>query len=183
MLSKAARRYSIALYEVAESQGNIEQVSKDISDILGLINSNTNFALFLSSPVINRIKKTEIVKEIFGGKVSELTMSFMVLLLSRGREKLTRDVFFDFLNLKKEKNGIVDVSIRSAVELNDEEKARMKEKIDGYTHLKSDMTFEIDKSIIGGFIAKINDTVLDASIKRQLERLKIKFREGDFILN
>ncbi|MEO8446831.1 MAG: ATP synthase F1 subunit delta, partial [bacterium] len=109
MLSKAARRYSIALYEVAESQGNIEQVSKDISDILGLINSNSNFALFLSSPVINRIKKTEIVKEIFEGKVAELTMSFMVLLLSRGREKLTRDVFFDFLNLKKEKNGIVDV--------------------------------------------------------------------------
>ncbi|MEO8446976.1 MAG: F0F1 ATP synthase subunit delta, partial [bacterium] len=60
---------------------------------------------------------------------------------------------------------------------------RMKEKIDAYTHLKSDMTFEIDKSIIGGFIAKINDTVLDASIKRQLERLKVKFREGNFILN
>lgn len=183
MLSKAARRYSIALYEVSESQGNIEQVSKDITEVLGLINSNTDLALFLLSPVINRIKKIEIVKEIFGGKLSELTMSFMILLLSRGREKLTKDVFTDFLNLKKEKNGIVDVSVRSSIELSDEEKGRMKEKIDGYTHLKSDMTFEIDKSIIGGFVAKINDTVLDASIKRQLEKLKIKFRQGDFILN
>ena len=92
-------------------------------------------------------------------------------------------IFEDFINLRKEKEGIVDVLVKTSIQLNDDEKLKMKQKIDSYTKLKSDLTFEIDNSIIGGFVAKINDTILDASIKRQLERLKEKFKQGDFILN
>lgn len=92
-------------------------------------------------------------------------------------------LFEDFINLRKEKEGIVDVLVKTSVPLNDEEKKNMNQKIDSYTKLKGNMTYEIDKSIIGGFVAKINDTILDASIKRQLQRLKDKFKEGDFSLN
>jgi len=67
--------------------------------------------------------------------------------------------------------------------LNENEKANMKSKIESYTKLKGELTFELDKSIIGGFVAKIDDTILDASIKRQLEILKDKFKQGDFVLN
>lgn len=183
MITKAARRYTTALYGVAEEQGKLDEVTKDIENSLSLINSNKDLELFFASPVVSKAKKLDLVNEIFGKYISELTMSFLTLLVMRRRESLTKGIFEDFINLQKEKNGIVDVQVKTSVALNDEEKSRMKQKIDAYTKLKGNLNFEIDKNIIGGFVAKINDTILDASIKRQLEKLKEKFKHGDFILN
>lgn len=183
MITKAARRYTTALYAVAQDKGKLDEVTKDIYFALELINSNKNLELFLSSPIISNAKKLAIVKEIFGPNVSELTMNFILLLVSRRRESLAKGIFEDFINLRKEKDGIVDVDVKTSVMLTDEEKALMKQKIDNYTKLKSNLSFEIDKDIIGGFVAKINDTILDASIKRQLQKLKEKFKQGDYNLN
>ena len=130
MVSKAARRYTIAMYGVAEEKGKLDEVTKDIYNSLAMLQASRDLELFFESPIINKSKKLTVIKDVFGGKVSDMTMNFMNLLVS-----------------------------------------------------KSDMHFDIDKDIIGGFVAKINDTILDASIKRQLERLKNKFREGDYNLN
>jgi F-type H+-transporting ATPase subunit delta len=183
MITKAARRYTTALYDVAQEQDKLNNVTTDIENILGLINSNRDLELFFKSPIVIKSKKLSLINEIFSGKISVLTMDFMILLISRRREFLMEGIFEDFLNLRKEKEGIVDVLVKTSVPLNEEEKQKMKQKIDSYTKLKGNMSYEIDKSIIGGFVAKINDTILDASIKRQLQRLKDKFKEGDFSLN
>ncbi|MEO6696212.1 MAG: ATP synthase F1 subunit delta [Ignavibacteria bacterium] len=183
MKSKASRRYSLAIFGVAEEKGKLEEVTKDVTFAINLIKSNHDLELFFNSPVIPKNKKLEVVKNIFGSNVSELTMNFMNLLIERRRGALTREILEDFIKLKKEKEGIVDVTVKTSVDLNDKEKANMKSKIEAYTKLKAELTFEIDKSIIGGFVAKIDDTILDASIKRQLEILKEKFKQGDFVLN
>ena len=183
MISKAARRYSIALYSIAEEKSSVSELAKDFTYVLELIAGSRDLELFFKSPVINNAKKLAAAKEIFESKVSPMTMNFMNLMIKRGREALTKDIMNDFLNLKKEKEGILNVSVKSAVALSDEEKKSLGNKIDSYTGKKSDMTYEVDKSIIGGFVANINDTILDASIKRQLEMLRDKFRSGDFSLN
>ncbi|HMQ67412.1 MAG TPA: ATP synthase F1 subunit delta [Ignavibacteria bacterium] len=183
MITKAARRYTTALYDVAQEQDKLNGVTTDIEKILGLINSNRDLELFFKSPIVSKSKKLALINEIFSGNISRLTLDFMILLVNRRREFLLQGLFEDFLNLRKEKEGIVDVLVKTSIPLSDEEKQSMKMKIDSYTRLKGNMRYEIDKSIIGGFVAKINDTILDASIKRQLERLKDKFKEGDFSLN
>ena len=183
MITKAARRYTTALYGVSEEKGNLNEVTGDIEKSLQLINSNRDLELFFHSPIVSKSKKLSLTKEVFGGMVSQLTMDFMILLVTRRRESLLKGIFEDFINLKKEKDGIVDVEVKTTVPLNDDEKLKMKQKIDSFTKLKSNLSFEIDESIIGGFVAKINDTILDASIRRQLDRLKEKFKHGDFILN
>lgn len=183
MISKAARRYTIALYGTAEEKGKLKEVTKDIYDALAIIKSSKELELFLQSPIVSKKKKEAVINEVFGPRMTELTLAFMHLLASRGREAIAGDIFEDFTNLVKEKEGIVDVHVKTAVNLSDEEKANMKQKIDSYTKLRSDMHFEIDKDIIGGFVAKINDTVLDASIKRQLERLRENFHHGNLNMN
>ncbi len=154
MITKAARRYSTALYDVAEEKGQLIEVTDDITNVLGLINDNKNLELFFASPIISKEKKLSIVKDIFGGKLSELTLDFINLLVSRRRESLINGIFEDFLNLKKEKDGIVDVQVKTSVELNDDEKMKMKQKIDSYTKLKSNLSFEIDKSYRGRVCCK-----------------------------
>lgn len=183
MISKAARRYSSALYSIAEENGSVEVIAEDIQNALVMINSSRELELFFVSPVISKSKKLDAVKDIFGNNSSELVMNFLKIIIERRREALVKDIFTDFLNLKKEKQGIVDVYVKTSVALNEQEKENMKKSIDAYTNLKSDMKFGLDSTIIGGFVASINDTVLDASIKRQLENLRDKFRSGDHSLN
>lgn len=183
MISKAARRYSSALYSIAEENGNTEVIAKDIENTLDMINNTRELEMFFVSPVISKSKKLTAVKDIFGGKVSDLVMNFLNIIIERRREALVKDIFIDFLNLKKEKQGIVDVMVKTSVALNEQEKENMKNSIEAFTKLKSDIKFGLDNSIIGGFVATINDTVLDASIKRQLENLRERFRSGDHNLN
>ncbi|HAY35197.1 MAG TPA: ATP synthase F1 subunit delta [Ignavibacteria bacterium] len=183
MISKAARRYSSALYAIAEERGNADQISGDIERSLELINANRELELFFVSPVISKNKKLAVVKDVFGKEVSELIMTFLNIIIDRRRESLVKDIFTDFLNLKKEKQGIVDVYVKTTVELNEQEKENMKKTIEAFTKLKSDMKFGLDNSIIGGFVATISDTVLDASIRRQLDLLRDRFRTGDISLN
>lgn len=181
MTTKASRRYSLALYGLAEEKGVLNQVSGDVENCISLIKSNRNLELFFHSPVIPKAKKMTVVTEIFKGNVSVMTLNFIQLLIERGRGELTLGIFEDFVNLKKERDGILDVKIKTAIDLNSEEREAMKKKIDEYTRKNGLLEFEKDKAIIGGFVAKIGDTILDGSIKRQLELLKEKFRQGEFL--
>jgi len=183
MQSKASRRYSLALYGVSDEKGTLEEVTKDINFVISLITSNHDLELFFSSPVIPKQKKIEVIESIFKNNISVNTYNFMKLLITRGRGNLTLEILKDFIQLKKERDGIVDVTVKTSVELNDTEKSNMKSKIDSYTKLNGHLKFEIDKNIIGGFVAKINDTILDASLKRQLEILKNRFKQGDYTMN
>jgi F-type H+-transporting ATPase subunit delta len=183
MISKAARRYSIALYSLAQERLVVNELANDFTYCLELIHANRDLELFFHNPSINKRKKFIVIKEIFEGKVGALALNFLNLLVTRGRESLTKDIMIDFLNLKKEKDGIIDVKVTTSFEMNEEEKSALSRKIESRTGKKSDTKYHIDKSLIGGFVAKIGDTVLDASVKRQLELLREQFRSGDYSLN
>lgn len=183
MISKASRRYSNALYSLGEERSVLNEMASDFEELLSLTKSNKELSLFFTSPAISKLKKRAVLKELFEGKINQLSYNFLVLLVNRGREALTMDIMNDFLALKKEKEGILDVHITTVVDLNDDEKAALTGKVNGYTGKKCEMDYKIDKSIIGGFVANFGDTVLDASIKRQLEVLRDKFRSGEYSVN
>lgn len=183
MNSKIARRYSLALYEEAEIRSILDDVAVDALTVISLIDSSRELELFFKSPIIDKDKKQSIVTEIFEGKINKLSLHMLLLLITRKREPETKNVFEDFLDLKNEKDGILKADVTTAIELNDEEKKNIKTKIDNYSKLNSQPTFRVDDSLVGGFKIKINDTILDASITRQLELLSKKFKEGDISLN
>ena len=183
MISKAARRYSNALYSLAAESNKVDELAGDFRQMLALIDANRELELFFHTPAVSKMKKRAVVNEMFKGRIGTLSYNFLELLISRSREALTHDIMTDFLNLKKEKEGIVDVNVKTAVELTDSEKSALEQKINAYTGKKSELKFGIDKEIIGGFVAGIGDTVLDASIRRQLEMLREKFKSGEFSSN
>lgn len=183
MFQKIARRYSNALYGEALATKNVDKISSDAVLILDAVNNSRELELFFKSQIIDKTKKEQIVRAIFEKKIGQSTLNFILLLIERGREEYIKDILEDYQNLENNKNGIVKVEITTAVELSKEEKESLKEKIDGYTNLKSTAVYKLDRNLIGGFVVKISDVILDASIKRQLELLKKKLKEGELILN
>lgn len=183
MYNKINRRYVLALYEDALLQKNVDKVSDDAHFILNTLKDSKDLRIFFKSPVIDSEKKQKVVRSVFEGKIQNNTLNFIMILIQRGREMLIKSMFEDFIIFKDEKNGFINVDITTAVDITDDEKKNLKTKIDEYTGLKTIPNFSIDNKLIGGFVVKIKDTILDASIKRQLELLKKRFKEGEIILN
>lgn len=177
---KVARKYNLALYYTAEDLKVTGRVKSDFEDIKRSINASKELNNFLLTPVISAEKKSAAVKALFEGKVDPLTVKFMEFLCEKNRIDLLADISDDFLNLVNEKQGIVMAKIKTAVEINETEKKALAEKLKKYTGKEINASFTVDPSIKGGFIASIDDRIIDASITRQLELLREKFAGGSF---
>jgi F-type H+-transporting ATPase subunit delta len=172
MNSKVLKRYGSALYDAYIKAGRKESFLKDCLALHKLILENRDLSRLLKSPVVKKIPKTSLIKEIFNKKIDALLLNFMVLLVKNGREMYLGDILNTFLEMIDTKNGIIKPVFSTAVELKEAERKNIKKRIDDVT-LKNSMTvYNLDTELIGGFTVRIDDTVYDGSIKRQLELMK-----------
>jgi len=177
---KIARRYTASIYGPAEEKNITDAIRNDFILIKNTIEVSRDLKLFLSTPVISTEKKKAVFKEIFNNKLEALTFSLIELVFDKNRENLLYDISSDFLELYNEKSGIIEAKIKTAIELSADEKKNITGKLTQYTGKKIEASYAIDPDIKGGFIARIEDTIIDASIRRQLELLFENFKKGSF---
>ena len=180
---KIARRYTASIYAPAEELKKTENLKNDFILIKNAIVSSRDLRLFLSTPVISTEKKKGIFKEIFKNKLDDFTFRFIELVFDKNRENLLFDISSDFLELYNERSGIIEAKIKTAIELSAEAKKNIAGKLTQYTGKKIEASYSVDPDIKGGFVARIEDTIIDASIRRQLELLYENFKKGSFKSN
>ena len=179
--TKVSIRYALSLLDLAKEKGNLETISGDMELILSAINSSNDLRILLASPVIKLDTKKRLFDEIFKSRISSDSLNYIKFIAEKGRENLLQDIIIKFLNLKDEQLGIVNIEVQTAYEFSDEEREKFKEKFEDILKKKVKFRFITDKSIIGGFTAKVEDTVFDASLKNQLDSLKNQFLKGSLI--
>jgi F-type H+-transporting ATPase subunit delta len=169
---KVSMRYATSLLNLAVEKNMMDIMSRDIELILGAMNQSRELAKALKNPVIKPETKISILNEIFKSKLNPETMHFVRFLVKKGRENLLQGIAEKFLELRDERAGIVNVNVRTAFELTDSQTGELKNKIEKMLNKKARLKIEIDPDVVGGFVAQVNDTVYDASVKHQLETLK-----------
>ncbi len=175
---RVARRYAVALMSVAESAKLIDRVAADCDGIAGTIRGSRELRLLLASPLVPSAKKKAVFHALFEKSVSSLMLGFLDLMIAKSREIHLADIIDQFAMLRDEKLGIVNVDVTSAVELRPAEESGLAQALEQYTRKKVRVRVTLDKAIRGGLVVRIGDTVLDASIRRQLEILRERFRAG-----
>ncbi len=173
--SRTAYRYALSLLGVAEESGRLDQVTRDLGMIEKLISASGEFNLFLKSPVINTVKKRAVLEIILRDRVDKLTMNFIQLLAAKERESILSEVIKQFQKLKDQRLGILHVVARTAVPLTKKQEEELVNKLERATRKKVRMSYVQDSSLLGGFAVQFDDTVWDASVRRQLETLRQKF--------
>ena len=176
-------RYATSLIETALEKNNLEAVYSDIKLLVDTLDQNRKLQLMLESPVIRPETKFSILKEIFGNKVSKESMDFIKFIVSKNRENLLGSIGNRFLELRDEHLGIANVIVTAATEFSDDQKNVLKVKLEKILEKKVRLNFKTDIKLVGGFVAKVDDTLYDASIKHQLELLKKQFLTGEISLN
>jgi len=179
-MTKVAKRYAQALMDLADETRKLDIISRDLEIIEKMIDESKEFRLFLLSPIIPNERKKKIISSIFEKRVDAATLEFLLLLVNKNRENILADIVEAFYQLRDDKLGIVNVTVKTAVEFTRPQEDKLLRHLEEYTGKKVKIRFTIDKSVKGGFIVQIGDTVLDNSIRRQLELLRQKFTERAF---
>jgi len=169
--TKSAIRYAKALLELSIENSNLDEVSSDMKRIVESSNETNDFKVFLSSPVIKSDKKIEVLKVLFVG-FEKLTSSFIDLITKNKREYLLVEIAEAYLYLLKKYQKIVPVSITSARKLEKETLNQILDKMKSHVEGDFEVTEEVDESLIGGFIVRMDDKQIDASVLTQLNRMK-----------
>ena len=180
---RVLHRYATSLLETALEKKNLEVVTPDIQLIVETLKQSRQLENMLESPVIRPELKLKILKEIFNDKISKETMDFIEFIVSKKREKLFQSIGRRFLELRDEHLGIASVEVTAATEFTNEQKSVLQERLEKMLDKKVRLNFKTEKELVGGFIAKVGDTLYDASIKHQLELLRKQFLTGDLSLN
>lgn len=179
---RIASRYAKSLIELAIDQKNLEVVTEDVRQFQQLA-KNRDLYLLLKSPIVHADKKKQILKMIFGGKVEELFMAFLNILVTKGREVYMPEIAVEYMRQYKQVNHISMVKLTTAVPLDMElqkaihDKLQASEETDEHVELSA----TVDPSLIGGFVVEFEDKIYDASVKHKLDKLRKGFRENFYV--
>ena len=102
----------------------------------------------------------------------------MSLLIHKGRGNLLDMVAENYLLILDERNNVMNAHITSAQELDEKAKADISAKLGSIMKTTIRPSYKINPSLRGGFVAKVGDTLIDASIQNQLELLRARLKEG-----
>ena len=178
-----ARRYAKALKEEAEGLGIIEQVDDDVALIRESLNASRELLQFFQSPVISREKKASVVSELFGERVEKTTLQFLLLMVEKRREYALLEVVSAYMALRDEQRGVVNVSVRAARVMGEEEEKELIATIEGMIQKSVRLESSVDASLMGGLVVRIGDTVYDGSFSNQLQSLRERLETGHLSLN
>lgn len=172
MAKLVLRPYATALFEIAEEQSATSEFAEQVSIIIGTIDENPEFMQLLLNPKITQNEKIELIDKIFKDKVADEITGILTIIVQKGRQSLLVDILKEFLEMVDEYHGIVKATVTSAVELNNNQLAQIKTKIQSTTDKQIQLHTEVDSSLIGGMIIRVGDNVVDASIAGRLRELK-----------
>lgn len=173
MISESlARRYSLALFNIAVSRNELERIKDEYKLLCDLLDSNKKFRSFLYSPQMDREEKKRTIKTIFGDKISKTLLHFLFLLLDKKRQTLTEKIYSHFETLYNNHYNKAAITVRPAVSL---DTAMLDEIRRGFEkRLNKTITIieVVDPSLIGGLQVRVNNTVYDASVAGKLQRIR-----------
>ncbi|MDB5263960.1 MAG: synthase subunit delta [Adhaeribacter sp.] len=178
---RVASRYAKSMLDLALEQGILEQVQQDMALFAKTVKENRDFDLFLSNPIINHGKKLAILKSLFTGKVSDLTLKFYLLITQKNREAILASVATEFEKQYNAYKGIAIAHVTTAVPLTPELRSQIGQKVSQETGKTIQLRENVDPTLIGGMVLRIGDNQLDGSIRTNLRNLRNKFKENPYI--
>ena len=171
-ISLSAKNYSKALVEmVRDNVISFEDLSKDLSTVSEILETSQDLRLTLENPTVSEEVKSQIVEEVFKNEVHPQVVSFLKVLIDKNRFSEFSQIKADYEIKLDDVNKIQAVEITSAVELSEEYRERILQKLSEKLQKNIRPNWKVDENIIAGLIYRINDNVIDTSIKSKLDKL------------
>ena len=175
--TRIVRRYAAALFRTAQRAGLIDAVESDLGLVSFLFENSPDMWGAIRSPVVSPERKRQILRDVFAGRVQQVTLDYLDLLVDKRREEVIPETQGEYVALANEARGLVEADVTTAVTLDTDDETRLRDKLGALTGKHVRLRRLVEPEIVGGVIVKIGDRVIDGSIRGRLAALKEKLSE------
>lgn len=179
MAKQVNSTYGDALFDLAVEEQQVDSILEELTALVQVLDENQELLQLLVHPEVLKEDKLKMIQNIFQGKVSDAVMGTLLIVVKNDRSSELPNICNYVIGKMKEYKNIGIASVTSAMELTEEQKSKIEKRLVATTKYETmEMHFAVDASIIGGLIIRIEDRVVDSSIKRQLERMSTALSQG-----
>lgn len=173
MADAAAIPYAEAIYSAAKDAGRLREVSRGLTSFVQSLDESPELDGLLANPAFPLDRKRTVIEEVTKSDEPLLTRSLTVL-MSNGRYALVRDVQAVLADRVRRDERELAVELTTAVVIDDAQADDVRKKIEAATGFRVEMTRRVDPAIMGGVVLRVRDTLVDASILRRFDALKLQ---------
>jgi F-type H+-transporting ATPase subunit delta len=174
-----ARRYAHALIKIGREENTYERFGTDLRKLLPVFKGNPELYKVLLNPMYKleeRKTLTEKISENLG--LSEPVKRFFILLVESRKIGLLESICLAYFRMEDELSGRLRVTMEAPTEPDKTLSESIKKRLEDETKKEVMLSFEKNPHLIGGMVLKIGNTILDGSLKAQLQRVTEKMLEG-----
>ena len=172
MAKLVSATYGDALFEVAVSQNEVDELYNEAQAVLKAVSDNEELMELLNHPKIVKEEKISVIENTFGKFVSREMTGFLVTIVDKDRCRFIPEILEYFTGKVKEYKHIGVAYVTTPMELSESSRKKIVDKLLKTTDYREfEMNYAVDESLIGGMVIRIGDRVVDSSIKHKLESL------------
>jgi F-type H+-transporting ATPase subunit delta len=170
--------YARALLELAAAQNQADAIASELADLRTIIQADTLLAAFLRDPSIRLPERTAVLDRAVRGKVSPLLWAFLGVMNLKNRLGYLADVEPAYRAMLDHMKGRIAVRVTVAQAMDDALLTEVRQRIGDALKKDPVITQRVDESVLGGMIVRVDDRLVDASVRKQLELMKGKLLEA-----
>ncbi|UCG84054.1 MAG: ATP synthase F1 subunit delta [Dehalococcoidia bacterium] len=173
--SGSAKRYAQAVFQIAVENNQIDTWRSEVDTVAATL-SDPQLKTILEDPKVHLDDKIELVKKCLPG-LSQLALNLAFLLVTKQDIGIADRISIEYNRMADAYQGLEHARVTTAVELNEDDRERLSKHLATMTGKKVTVETDVDATIIGGYVARIGDKLLDGSTRAKLEALKKKLVE------
>ena len=171
-MNETGREYASALFEIALQDDIRNEVYDSLALVKKVFKMEPRYIDLLMSPAIPSSERKEVLASCFKGQVVEPVMGLLTVLTLNGHIRYIFDVIEAYIVFYRESTKKSDAYVTSAVELSDEQKAKLRDILIRRTGNKVYMHYKINPKLLGGLIVEVDGVRYDGSLKHRLKEIK-----------
>lgn len=166
------KRHAQAVFEIALERNEVDLWKSDLINISATLSDKRILAI-LEDPKIHFQEKQRLIKQLLPA-LGQLPLNFTYFMVSKQRLPILNQVVIEFEQMADSFHGLEHALITTAVPIESEEQEKLSERLAAMACKRILFSSQVDPSIIGGFIARVGDKLIDGSTRSKLEALKKK---------
>lgn len=172
-----AKRYAKALIETGQETGTSKEIARELRDVFVIFSSNPEAMVFLLNPMYKLEDRKGLVEKICDSlKISDIIKRFLILLVQGRKVSIFQDICNEYYRMEDEIAGRIRAKVESSVDLTDNLKTNIKDKLQRLTSKEVILTTDRNPNLIGGLVIRVGNMIFDGSVKTQLERVKNRLK-------
>lgn len=172
-------RYALTLVKYVRDTGHGDIVCSEAEQLLQALRTVPDLRRMVNaaSDVVSAFDKKKLLQTALGNRMSQELSRFLTLLNRNGRMDLVEDILRDFVDMYRQSIGIRKAHLVTVSEPSERLLQRLRALVKQKMGCDVIIQAEVDPDIIGGFVFDIDEYLMDASIKHQLELIREQFIE------